>query len=121
MIREGKHGSFNLYFKGKFISSFPIHKFKDIEDYKYQGTTSILNGFKNPLFCNYKIKDQIKAYLLFCNKIYTRKINNQSIRRSDHELFLASMMALEKLKIIDSEYDIENGYFICPKKKLPKK
>lgn len=117
MIRQGKLGSFNLYWKGELLSSFPIHNETDIDDYIYQGTYTILHGMKDPNFKNYKLKHHIEAYMLFCNQMFIRKRDGKRINSSDHQLLLSSMMALEKLKIIDSEYDNLKGYFISPRKK----
>lgn len=117
-IYNGKWGSFNVYWKGLLISSFPLHKpNKDAARYIYQGDYLLLQVLRDPKHKNTKIYEHIKVLTHFCNQIYRRKLNKQAIRRSDHELFLSSVMALEKLKIIDSEYDAENGYFIMPKKK----
>ena len=118
MIYNGSQGTICFYFKGLLISSFPLHKpNKDAARYIYQGDYLLLQVLRDPKHKNTKIYEHIKVLTHFCNQIYRRKLNKQAIRRSDHELFLSSVMALEKLKIIDSEYDAENGYFIMPKKK----
>jgi len=58
---------------------------------------------------------QIKSYRLYCNMIYKRKLNKQPIRKSDLELFVSSLMALLRLRIIEN--DESNGYMDFPKKK----
>ena len=116
-IYNGKWGSFNIFWKGLLISSFPLNKpNKDAARYIYQGDYLLLQVLRDPKHKHTKIFEHIKVLYHFCNQIYKRKLNKQTIRRSDHELFLSSVMALEKLKIIDSD-DPENGYFIMPKKK----
>ena len=64
---------------------------------------------------NIKVKEIIYTCTYFCNLIYTRKKNKQAIRKSDHELFLGTLFALMKLKIIEN--DESNGYLVMPKKK----
>ena len=111
MIYQGCNGSLNLYYKDKLISSFALTNKKTFEAYKYQGEYLILKSLRD----NLNIKKQIYTYTYFCNNIYRRKINNQAIRRSDHEMFLSCFFALLKLKIIDNE-----DYLIMPRKKLSK-
>jgi len=52
---------------------------------------------------------------MFCNTIYKRKLNKQPIRKSDLELFVSSLMALLRLRIIEN--DESNGYMNFSKKK----
>ena len=111
MIYQGCNGSLNLFYKDKLISSFALTNKKSFEDYKYQGEYLILQSLRE----NLNIKKQIRTYTYFCNSIYRRKINNQAIRRSDHEMFLSCFFALLKFKINDSE-----DYLIMPRRKLPK-
>ena len=109
MIRNGKDGSLNLYFKGTLISSFPLSKNKTFDKYFYQGEYLIRKSKHIP------IKLQIKTYLQYCNMIRNRKINKQPIYASDHIMLLNSLFALMRLKIIDN--DETNGYLIMKKKK----
>ena len=109
MIREGCQGSLNLYYKSLLISSFPLTKKKTFERYIFQGEYLIRKSKGIP------IKTQIKTYIHFCNLIFSRKKNNQPIRKSDHEMFLNSLFALMRLNIIDD--DESNGYLIMNKKK----
>tara|TARA_R110002012_G_scaffold11086_1_gene49765 strand:- start:2574 stop:2918 length:345 start_codon:yes stop_codon:yes gene_type:complete len=113
MIIQGSQGSLNLYYKGLFISSFPLSKNKRFEDYKFLGEQFILDSMIKK---NINIKFQLNAYRIFCDKIYERKKNKQAIRKSDHEYFLFSLFALLKLKYIDN--DNENGYLVMSRKKL---
>lgn len=110
-IYNGSNGSLNLYYKGLLISSFALTKNKTFNVYKYQGEHFILTSMKE----NIKMKQIIYTCTYFCNLIYTRKKNKQAIRKSYHELFLGSLFALMKLKIIDN--DESNGYLIMPRKK----
>ena len=111
-IYNGSDGSLNLYYKGLLISSFALTKKKTFDVYKYQGEHFILTSMKE----NIKVKEIIYTCTYFCNLIYTRKKNKQAIRKSDHELFLGTLFALMKLKIIEN--DESNGYLVMPKKKI---
>ncbi len=111
-IYEGSNGSLNLYYKGLLISSFPLTKKNTFTRYKYQGEYLIRKSKHIP------IKIQIKTYIHFCNMIHRRKINNQAIRKSDHQMFLNSLFALMRLNIIND--DESNGYLIMNKKKKKK-
>jgi len=114
MIYPGSHGSLNLYYKGILISSFALTKYKTFGRYQYQGYHIILQSMKQ----GFK-KEQITLTLInFCDIIYYRKKNKQSIRRSDHEFFLSCLFGLLKLNIIDN--DESNGYLIMKKKKKKK-
>ena len=104
MIYKGSKGNISLFYNGKLISNFPLTKKKKVEDYFYQGDYVIKQSKGIPILC------QINAYKKFCDLMYHRKINNLPIYRSDHQLFLSSLMALLRLKIIDN--DDNNGYFI---------
>lgn len=108
-IFAGSKGSLCLYFKGKLICSFPLTKKKTLERYLHQGDDMIISTLKE----NVSMKCQIRIYLMFCNMIYNRKINNKGIYRSDYVQFLNCIMALLKLKIIDN--DESNGYMTFPK------
>lgn len=116
-IYNGKDGSFNVFWKGLLISSFPLHKKdRDIQRYIYQGEYLILEVLRDPKYKNCKIKEHIQIFISFCNVIYKRKKANFGIRRSDHQLFLSCVMALHKLKIIDFDEHV----LIMPKKKQKK-
>lgn len=109
MIYNGSQGSICFYFKGLLISSYPLTKKKTCQAYLNQGEELIYESK------GINIKTQIKTYLYFCNMIYTRKKNNQAIRRSDHVYFLNCLSALLRLRIIEN--DELNGFMCFPKKK----
>ena len=106
MIYKGSAGNLSLHYKGIMVSNYPLSKNKTYERYKYQGEYLILKSLKE----NMKLKKQIQIYLHFCNVIHKRKLNQQAIRRSDHELFISCFFALMKLKIL--EEDDMNGILI---------
>ena len=73
MLKQGKIGSFNLFWKGCLISSFPIDRIKDITTYIEYGNIVILNGLRDPKYKGYTIENHIRAYISFCNTILMRK------------------------------------------------
>ena len=109
MIRKGSEGSLTLFFKDQLISSYPLSKRNTYERYKYQGEYLILQSMRKKI----KIKQQIFTYTFFCNQMIRLKNEGKSIRESDGEMFLTSIFALIKLKILDEDDCI----FIQPLKK----
>jgi hypothetical protein len=107
-VFNGSQGSICLYYKGLLVSSFPLSKQHTMERYQYQGDYIIRHSKGIP------IKNQINAYLHYCNMIHERKLNKQGIRRNDHIYFLNCLMALLRLRVIEN--DELNG-FMCFKKK----
>ena len=108
-IYNGSNGSICIYYKGLLISSYPLTEKKTLDKYLYQGDALILESK------HINIKAQIKVYIHYCNIIYNKKKNKKPIYKSDHILFLSSLMALLRLKIIDN--DEQNGYMCFKKKK----
>ena len=108
-VYQGSEGSICLFYKGIMISSYPLTETKTVDRYLYQGDAMIRSSKGMP------IKLQIKTYMYFCNMIHTRKKNNQPIRRSDHVMFMNSLMALLRLRIIENDDD--NGYLECIRKR----
>jgi len=113
MIYPGSEGSLNLYWNDLFISSFPLSKKKTLEVYEEQGTHLITEALRDGVQIN-KLKN---VFTLFCAEVYKRKINKQSIYRTDHELFLCSIFGLIKLKHID----FDDNILIMKKKKEKKR
>jgi len=111
MIKQGKQGSYNLFYKNLFMSSYPIHNARMIEGYNNQGIVLI----EQSLRINKSLKEQIKIYKLFCNCIYNKKKNKEKICTDDHKCFLNCFLALMKLKVIQE--DDENGILIMGRKK----
>lgn len=108
-IYQGSEGSICLFYKGMMISSYSLTETKTMKRYLYQGDAMIRSSKGIP------IKIQIKSYLQFCNMIHRRKRNHQPIRRSDHIMFMNSLMALVRLGIIENDDD--NGYLECIRKR----
>tara|TARA_R110000744_G_scaffold65792_2_gene134697 strand:+ start:99 stop:422 length:324 start_codon:yes stop_codon:yes gene_type:complete len=106
MIYKGSTGNLSIHYKGVMVSNYSLTKNKTYSRYKDQGDHLILQSLKE----NIKLKKQIQIFLNFCNVIHKRKINQQPIRRTDHELFISCFFALMKLKIIED--DDMNGILI---------
>lgn len=109
MIYNGSSGNISFYYNGLLISNFPLTSKKKVEDYIYQGDYVIKQSK------GVSILLQIQAYKKFCDIMHYRKQNKLPIYRSDHELFLGSLMALLRLNIIEN--DDKNGYLVMPNKK----
>ena len=109
MIRQGSKGSITFFFKGKLISSFPLTEKKTLERYLYHGEHLIRESK------GFNIKQQIKVYTVFCNKILRKKNNKEKINSEDHIYFMYCITALLRLRILDN--DAENGYLCMPRKK----
>ncbi len=110
MIKEGKYGSFNLFYNGKLISSYAVHKQNFTgEDAIKVGEECVRRNKGIPIL------KQVQNFKLFCEMIYRRKIQRQSIRRTDHKLFTHCLLALMRLGVIEN--DDFNGFLICPRKK----
>lgn len=111
MIKQGKNGSYNIFYKGLFMSSFPIHYNKMIEGYNNEGIDLIERSLRE----NYNLKSQIRLYKSFINMIYYNKKKKKKIPTCDHIYFLKCFLALMKLRIIKEDDD--NGILIMKRKK----
>lgn len=111
MIKQGKQGSYNLFYKDILISSFPIHNKRMIEGYNNQGIELIEDSLRK----NISLKTQIRVYKNYCNIIYQLKKQKRKIPTDDHICFLNSFLALMKLNIIHE--DDSNGILIMGRKK----
>lgn len=108
MIYQASKGSICFYYKGTLISGYGLNTKKSVDAYLYMGDHLI----KESRHVN--IKQQIETYINYCNIIHTRKNNKQKITQIEHQLFVSSLCALLRLKIIDN--DDNNGYLVCPRK-----
>ena len=108
MIKQGSNGSICFYYNGLLICGWALSKKKTVARYLYQGEYIIKKSKSVP------IMTQVKSYRMFCEMIYRRKLNKQPIRKSDLELFVSSLTALLRLRVIDN--DESNGYYEFPRK-----
>jgi hypothetical protein len=110
MIKQGSKGSLTLFYKDTLIASYPLTNSRTYDGYKLMGEVLILHSLKET---GVNIKAQIYTYTFFCNQILTKNRKGFSIRTRDSELFLATLFALIKLKILDEDDCI----FIQPRKR----
>lgn len=101
MVREGKAGSITIFYKDVLLASYPLTKLKTLEAYKDIGTRIILDTMR--VKPELTVKKQIYTYLYFVNLMYKRKLNNESIWRSNYELLMSCIMALIKLQILNMD------------------
>lgn len=105
-----------VFWKSKYISKF---KYNNKDELLHIGKDFVENNLRH----GKNLKLQISIYRRFLDIIYSRKINKQPIRRSDHNLALHSILGLIRLKNIEQEDDPNCGLFFPPKykKKLSNK
>lgn len=108
MIFQGSQGSLVLFWNNLLISGFPLG-YKDYNYYKEIANELIVSSLR----LNVPMKEQIQKYRCMCEITHKKKKNKTRMYRRDHELFLASALALVKLQIIDEE----DVVFIAPRKK----
>ena len=108
MIFQGSQGSLVLFWDNLLISGFPLG-YRDFAYYKEIANELIVSSLRR----NIPMKEQIQTYHCMCEITHKKKKNKTKLLRRDHELFLASCLALVKLQIIDEEDVI----FIAPRKK----
>ena len=78
MIKQGKNGSYNIFYKGLFMSSFPIHYNKLIEGYNNEGIDLIERSLRE----NYNLKSQIKNNPKEKLKINSKmRINHKNLQK----------------------------------------
>ena len=115
----GKDGQIALFYRDIHIANFPLGVMQ-LDDYQYNANQLILDGMKDGL----KIPEIINALKLFCESIRyltwdnnrKKKYKRKEISLEDYRLFLGSLLALVKLKIVDEE----DAYMIFPKRAVLK-
>ncbi len=115
--KVGKYGSICLYWKGTLVSTYSVDESdeeKELE-YYYEVGEHMINMSKH---IGYHIKDQIRVYFGFLNKIERRKREGLPIYASDHDKFAHSLFALLRLRLIEN--DERDGYLIVQKKRRRK-
>lgn len=102
----GKDGQIALFYRDTHIANFPLGVMQ-LDDYEYNANQLILDGMRDGL----KIPDIIQALKLFCESIRyltwdnnkKKKYKRKEISLEDYRLFLGSLLALVKLKIVDKD------------------
>lgn len=113
--REGESGSINLFYKGVYLSQFPLDSLHTF-DILCKESLKILNEKQ-------VAKLPLKKKLLLANAFIETtmmmvKCGNR-IKAQDQILILHTMLMLIQFKVIDN--DELNGYLICKKYKGKKK
>jgi len=112
MFIQGKDGSLNLFYKDLYIASYPLGKMK-LKDYQDVANDLIITSMRKQ---NRNIREQIFAYKLFCQSMFTRRLKKKKMNVDEHRMFLGCLLALVKLKIEDPDDVI----LICGRKKKKK-
>jgi len=102
----GKDGQIALFYRDTHIANFPLGVM-GIDDYQHNANLLIIDGMKDGL----KIPAIIHACKLFCESIRyltwdnnrKKKYKRKEISLEDYRLFLGSLFALVKLKIVDED------------------
>ena len=114
MIKQGKYGSLNLYYKGRLITSYGVHKPNFTDEEAMKVGEDIVKSHKG-----IPIIKLVQNFKLFCEITYQRKIQKKGIRRSDHKLFANCLLALIRLGVVEN--DDFNGFLICPRRKTTRR
>ena len=105
MLNPGPDGEIVLFYKDVLICSFPLNKEELIySDYQEGANQLIVDSMRS----NKNMREQIYAYRRYCNICWMKKLRCQEINPSDCEMFMASLLALVKLRILTEE---ESVYF----------
>ncbi len=117
--KYGKDGQVALYYRDTLICMMPLGVMS-MEDYKHNANLLILDGMRDGL----KVPNIIHACRLFCESIRyltwdnnrKKKYKRKEISLEDYRLFLGSLFALVKLKIVDED----DAYMIFTKNAVQK-
>ena len=99
MFIQGKSGQLTLFYKDILIAGYPLGQLT------YQHYQEFANDLiiKSMRWEKRNIREQIFAYKLFCNTILVRKLKKKYISFEDYRMFLATSLALVKLRILDED------------------
>ncbi len=111
MIKVGADGTLCLFWADILISGFPLGSY-NYQYYKDIATKLITDSLRE----NISIDKQIKAYHRFCDLIWNKKIRGKRINSENHQYFMASVLALVKLRKLDEDEVV----FVAPRKKTKK-
>ena len=114
--REGKYGSLNLYYKGYYMSKFPLDSLDTFDELCNESLKIIKEKVQGPPL---SLKQRLWCANAFIDVSCQRMIKGDRIKATDHILILHTMLMLIQFKVIDN--DESNGYLICPKYKGKKK
>lgn len=120
--REGKYGSINLFYKGVYLSQFPLDSLHTF-DILCKESLKILNP-RSALLNEKKVaKLPLNKKLLLAKAFIETTMMmvkyGKRIKAQDQILILHTMVMLIQFKVIDN--DESSGYLICKKYKGKKK
>jgi hypothetical protein len=110
MIRVGKFGSINVFWKNKLLSSIPKHKENRFDELMIEANDLLLDKFREGM----SLKFITDSCYYVINNFYNRKLKNKKLSANQHELFNSSVIILLRLKKLD--YD--DVILEMPKKKV---
>jgi len=113
--REGKYGSINLFYKGVYLSQFPLDSLHTF-DILCKESLKILNEKK---VAKLPLNKKLWLANAFIETTMMMVKCGNRIKASDQILILHTMLMLIQFKVIDN--DELNGYLICKKYKGKKK
>ena len=113
--REGKYGSINLFYKGVYISQFPLDSLHTF-DILCKESLKILDEKQ---VAKLPLKKKLWLANAFIETTMMMVKYGKRIKASDQILILHTMLMLIQFKVIDN--DELNGYLICKKYKGKKK
>ena len=100
MIKQGKKGSFTIYWKDTIISSVPKHRDNDYELYMNDSYKLLLNQMKK----GYSLKEIIKICFAQIEMYYLKKFNyKKKLRGQDHEMLASSVLVLLRLGKLEKD------------------
>ncbi len=114
--REGKYGSLNIYYKGYYMSKFPLDSVDTFDKLCIESLQIINKKRSGPPL---SLKQKLWCANAFIEVSVQKMIQGDRIKASDHILILHTMLMLIQFKVIDN--DESNGYLICKKYKGKKK
>jgi hypothetical protein len=113
--REGEAGSLNIYYKGYYISKYPLDSLDTFDKLCNESLKIIKGPSKDKL----SLKQRLWCANAFIEVSVQKMKRGDRIKATDHILLLHTMLMLIQFKVIDN--DESNGYLICKKYKGKKK
>tara|TARA_R110000796_G_scaffold17535_1_gene53828 strand:- start:4295 stop:4642 length:348 start_codon:yes stop_codon:yes gene_type:complete len=99
MFIQGKTGQLTLFYKDILIAGYPLGR-SSYQHYQDFANDLIIKSMR---WEKRNIREQIFAYKLFCNTILNRKLKKKYISDDEYRMFLATSLALVKLRILDED------------------
>tara|TARA_R110000744_G_scaffold297413_2_gene407192 strand:+ start:871 stop:1224 length:354 start_codon:yes stop_codon:yes gene_type:complete len=91
MIKQGKCGSYTIFWKDTLISSIPKHRENDFEKYMVDAYKLLMNQMK----LGHSLKEIIKICFIQIEMYYQRKTTHKkNISYDDHEMLCSAIIVL---------------------------